>query len=109
MSSANSTASFFSSAAYARARAFEPLSAPLTMTRLSSWGFPFDVAVAADVKIPGARDDGALGPGTQGGLSFGIRAGDAFWPGDREWDVPGGPDLAVRGLYLRGMVGGWAR
>jgi hypothetical protein len=87
----------------------EILGNPLTMSRLSSWGFLFDLAAAADVRVTGAGEDEGTGEAPGGGFSMGIRVGYTFWPGDWEWDVPGGPEFAVRGLYVRAMVGGWAR
>jgi hypothetical protein len=85
------------------------LSDPLTMTRLTSWGFLLDLAAAADVRVTGARDDDGMSERTRGGFSMGVRAGYAFWPGDWTWDAAGGPGFAVRGVYVRVMVGGWAR
>ena len=86
----------------------EILSDPRTMSRISAWGFLLDAGVAADVRVTGARDVAESESDTRSGFSIGVRVGYTFWPGDWTWDVPGGPDVAIRGAYVRVLVGGWA-
>jgi hypothetical protein len=83
------------------------LSDPLTRTRLTAAGFLFDLSVMLDVRI--ARND------DEGGFAFGTRVGYAYSPDGWDWqfndgvEATGGPDVGIRGFYVRVMVGGWNR
>ena len=44
-----------------------------------------------------------------------MRTGYTFAPGDWTWrlgdetDLPGAPDVGLKGFYIRVMIGGWGR
>jgi hypothetical protein len=89
----------------------EILADPLTSTKLTADGFLLDLSVAMDVRLTMSDEE----DGGQNGLAVGLRAGYTYSPNDWDWkvnndtDAPGGPEIGVRGAYLRLMFGGWGR
>jgi hypothetical protein len=87
------------------------LTDPRTGARLTAEGFNLDLSVAVTWRLTRSVDD----DGDEGGFAVGLRGGYAYSLGDWEWklnddtEVPGGPQLGTRGVYLRLMLGGWGR
>ncbi|HET9948890.1 MAG TPA: hypothetical protein VFQ22_08210 [Longimicrobiales bacterium] len=86
------------------------LANPRRSATLTAGAFLLDLNVSADYLIDMGDDDGDE---DGGGLLVGVRAGYTFAPGDTSWrldainDVAGGPDLLMRGPYVRVAIGGW--
>lgn len=79
---------------------------PLREIQVSSGGFVAQIGAGLDYYLKLGEDETG-----EGGLVLGVRAGYTIPFSQADWsmgsqDVIGGPDIGVKGLYLRFMIGG---